>query len=145
MVVLIKCININIYFHKVHLQCLKAVMEYAIEPMQICLHKSCYTTRFWELRKVLELRVTCLMFGICNFHIHKMFNSLLYLGTFGKLRFDYLEKGDYTDCKFICGVADEGIMKYDRLKWGLVTIRHSSLSLDMKYIEYRVTNCIMAV
>ena len=74
-----------------------------------------------------------------------MFNSLLYLGTFGKLRFDYLEKDDYTDCKFICGVADEGIMKSDRLKWGLATIRHSSLSLDMKYIEYRVTNCIMAV
>ena len=94
---------------------------------------------------MLELHVTCLMFGICNFYIHKMFNCLLYLGTFGKLRFDCLEKNDYTDCKFICGVADEGIMKSDRLKWGLVTIRHSSLSLDMKYIEYRVTNCIMAV
>ena len=74
-----------------------------------------------------------------------MFNCLLYLGTFGKLRFDCLEKDDYTDCKFICGVADEGIMKSDRLKWRLVTIRHSSLSLDMKYIEYRVTNCIIAV
>ena len=36
-------------------------------------------------------------------------------------------------------------MKSDRLKWGLVTIRHSSLSLDMKYIEYRVTKCIMTV
>ena len=56
-----------------------------------------------------------------------------------------MEKDDYTDCKFICGVADEGIMKSNKLKWGLVTIRHSSLSLDMKYIEYRVTNCIMAV
>ena len=74
-----------------------------------------------------------------------MFNCLLYSGTFGKLRFDYLEKDDYTDCKFICSVADEGIMKSDRLNWRLVTIRHSSLSLDMKYIEYRVTNCLMAV
>ena len=46
MVVLIKCINISIYFHKVHLQCLKAVMEYAIELMEICLHKSSYTTHF---------------------------------------------------------------------------------------------------
>ena len=45
-----------------------------------------------------------------------MLNCLLYLGTFGKLRFDYLEKDDYTDCKFICSVADEGIMKSDRLK-----------------------------
>ena len=45
-----------------------------------------------------------------------MFNCLLCLGTFGKLRFDYLEKDDYTDCKFICRVADEGIMKSDRLK-----------------------------
>ena len=74
-----------------------------------------------------------------------MFNCLLYLGTLSKLRFDYLEKDDYTDCKFICRVADEGIMKSDRLKWRLVTIRHSSLSLDMKYIEYSVTNCLMAV
>ena len=78
MVVLIKCINISIYFHKVHLQCLKAVMEYAIEPMEICLHKSSYTTHFWGLRSVLELHVTCLMFGICNFYSHKMFNCLLY-------------------------------------------------------------------
>ena len=67
------------------------------------------------------------------------------MGTSGKLKFDYLEKDDYTDRKFICDVADEGIMKSDRLKWGLVTIRHSSLSLDIKYIEYRVTNCITAV
>ena len=60
----------------------------------------------------------------------------LYLGTFGKLGFDYLEEDDYTDYKFICGVANEGIMKSDRLKLGLVIMRHSSLSLDMKCIEY---------
>ena len=60
----------------------------------------------------------------------------VYLGTFGKLRFNYLEKSNYTDCKFKCGVADEGIMKSNRLKWRLVVIRHSSLSLDMKYIDY---------
>ena len=69
----------------------------------------------------------------------------MYLGTFGKLRFDYLEKSNYTDCKFICGVANEGIMKFDRLEWGLVIMRHSSLWLDMKYIEYRVINCVMVV
>ena len=40
----------------------------------------------------------------------------------GKLRFDNLEKDDYADCKFICGVIDEGIMKSDRLEWGLVTM-----------------------
>ena len=56
-----------------------------------------------------------------------------------------MEKDDYTNCKFICGVADEGIMKCDRLKWGLVTMRHSSLSLDIKYMEYRVINCIKIV
>ena len=32
-------------------------------------------------------------------------------GKFGKLGFDCLEKDDQTDCKFICGVADEDIMK----------------------------------
>ena len=54
-----------------------------------------------------------------------------------------MEKSNYTDCKFICGVADKGIMKSDRLEWGLIIMqhRHSSLSLDMKYIEYRVINC----
>ena len=40
MVVKIKCININIYLHYVQLQCFNAVMEYAIEPIEICLHKS---------------------------------------------------------------------------------------------------------
>ena len=39
MFVIIKCKNINIYLHNVQLQCLKAVFEYAIEPMEICLHK----------------------------------------------------------------------------------------------------------
>ena len=58
-----------------------------------------------------------------------------------------MEKSNYTDCKFICGVADKGIMKSDRLEWGLIIMqhRHSSLSLDMKYIEYRVINCILVV
>ena len=37
-------------------------------------------------------------------------------GNFGKLGFVYLEKDDYTDCKFICGSVDEGIMKSDRVK-----------------------------
>ena len=40
----------------------------------------------------------------------------MYLGTFGKLEFVYLEEDEYTDCKFICGSVDEGIMKSDRLK-----------------------------
>ena len=40
----------------------------------------------------------------------------MYLGTFWKLGFVYLEKDDYTDCKFICGSVDEGIMKSGRLK-----------------------------
>ena len=69
----------------------------------------------------------------------------LYLGTFGKLGFDYLEEDDYTDYKFICGVTGEGIMKSDRLKLGLVIMRYSSLSIDMKCIEYWVINCIMFV
>ena len=40
----------------------------------------------------------------------------MYLRTFGKLGFVYLEEDEYTDCKFICGSVDEGIMKSDRLK-----------------------------
>ena len=56
-----------------------------------------------------------------------------------------MENDDYIDCKFICGVADEGIMKSDKLKLGLVIMRHSSLSLDMNNIEYWVINCIMFV
>ena len=58
-----------------------------------------------------------------------------------------MEKSNFTDGKFICGVADEGIMKSDRLEWGLIIMqhRHSSSSLDMKYFEYRVINCIMVV
>ena len=49
MVVLIKCININIYLHNVQLQCFNVVMEYAIEPIEICLHKSSYTTHFLRI------------------------------------------------------------------------------------------------
>ena len=70
---------------------------------------------------------------------------MVYLGTFEKLRFDFLEKSNCTDCKFICGVADEGIMKSARLEWGIVIMRHSSLLLDMKYIEDRVINCVIVV
>ena len=69
----------------------------------------------------------------------------MYLGTFGKLGFVYLEKDDYTDCKFICGSVDEGIMKSDRLKLEICCNGHSSLSLSMKYIENRVINYIMVV
>ena len=58
MVVKIKCININIYFHNVQLQCFNAVMEYAIEPIEICLHKSSYTTHFLRIEEMLELHVT---------------------------------------------------------------------------------------
>ena len=43
-----------------------------------------------------------------------------------------LKKTDNTDCKFKCGIADEGIIKSNKLKWGLVTMRHKHLSLDMK-------------
>ena len=61
MVVLIKCINSNIYLHNVQLQCFRAFTEYAIEPMEICLHKSYYTTRFWKIEK--GVRITCYL---CN-------------------------------------------------------------------------------
>ena len=57
MVVLIKCINNNIYRHNAQLQCFRAFMEYAIEPMEICLHKSCYTTRFLRIEE--GVRITC--------------------------------------------------------------------------------------
>ena len=39
------------------------------------------------------------------------------LVKFGRLGFDLFEKDDYINCKFICGVANEGIMKSDRPKW----------------------------
>ena len=61
MVVLIKCININIYLHNVQLQCFKAFMEYAIEPIEICLHKSCYTICFLRIEE--DVRITCYMFN----------------------------------------------------------------------------------
>ena len=38
------------------------------------------------------------------------------LVKFSKIKIQLLEKDDYTDCKFICGIADEGIMKSDRSK-----------------------------
>ena len=66
-------------------------------------------------------------------------------GNFWKIKLWLFGKNNYTDFKVICGVADKGIMKSDRLKLRLVIMRHSSLSLGMKYIEYRVTNCIMFV
>ena len=37
-------------------------------------------------------------------------------GNFWKIRICLFGKDDYTDCKFICGSVDEGIMKFDRLK-----------------------------
>ena len=49
-------------FHKVHLQCFKAVMEYAIEPMEMCLHKSSYTTRFFRIEE--GVRITCYMYNV---------------------------------------------------------------------------------
>ena len=49
MVVKLKCININIYLHNVQLQYFNAVMEYAIEPIEICLHKSSYTAHFLKI------------------------------------------------------------------------------------------------
>ena len=61
MVVLIKCINSNIYLHNVQLQCFRAFMEYAIEPVEICLHISCYTTRFLRIEE--GVRITCYL---CN-------------------------------------------------------------------------------
>ena len=66
-------------------------------------------------------------------------------GNFWKIKLWLFGKNNYTDCKVICGVVDKGIMKSDRLEWGLIIMRHSSSSLGMKYIEYRVTNCIMVV
>ena len=61
MVVLIKCINSNIYLHNVQLQCFRTFMEYVIEPVEICLHKSSYTTRFLRIEE--GVRITCYM---CN-------------------------------------------------------------------------------
>ena len=55
-----------------------------------------------------------------------------------------MKNDDYIDCKFICGIAKEG-MKSDRPKWELVIIGHSSLSLDMNNIEHWVINWVMFV
>ena len=61
-VVLIKCININIYLHNVQLQCFRASMEYAIEPNEIFLHKSSYTIRFLRIEE--GVRITCYIFNV---------------------------------------------------------------------------------
>ena len=62
MVVLIKCINNNIYRHNAQLQCFRAFMEHAIEPVEICLHKSCYTTRFLRIEE--GVRITCYTYNV---------------------------------------------------------------------------------
>ena len=51
-----------------------------------------------------------------------------------------MEKDDYIDCKFICGIADEGIIKCDRPKWRLALTRHISFLIPMKYVVYTVNN-----
>ena len=61
LVVLIECINSNIYLHNVQLQCFRTFMEYAIAHVEICLHKSCYTTCFLRIEE--GVRITCVM---CN-------------------------------------------------------------------------------
>ena len=48
-------------------------MEYAIEPVEICLHKSCYITPFLRFKE--DVRITCYMFSVCNIYVHKMLNS----------------------------------------------------------------------
>ena len=55
-------------------------MEYVIEPMKICL--SCYLTGF--LRSEEGVRMTRLIFGICNVYIHKILNSF-YMGCIWEL------------------------------------------------------------
>ena len=61
---------------------------------------------------MLELHVTCVIFNICNIYTKCLIVFIwVGFGKFGKLGFDCLEKDDQTDCKFICGVADEDIMK----------------------------------
>ena len=56
-----------------------------------------------------------------------------------------MEKDEYINCKFICGIADEGIMKSDKPKWRLVLMRHISLLLAMKYIVFTVINWRLVV
>ena len=59
------------------------------------------------------------MFTIYNVYINKMLSSF-YMGCIWELLENWdlmidLEKNYNTDCMFICGIADEGIIKSDKL------------------------------
>ena len=68
MIVLIKCKNVYIYFHNIHLQCLKIVMEYAIEHMEFFFYKSCYATHVLRIEDC--ARSTC--YTIVGFNVYYM-------------------------------------------------------------------------
>ena len=68
MIVLIKCKNVYIYLHNIHLQRLKKVMEYAIEPMEFFFHKSCYATHVLRIEDC--VRSTC--YTIVDFNVYYM-------------------------------------------------------------------------
>ena len=59
------------------------------------------------------------MFTICNVYVNKMLSSF-YMGCIWELLENWdlmidLEKNYNTDCIFICDIADEGIIKSDKL------------------------------
>ena len=68
MIVFIKCKNVNIFLHNVQLQCFKAVMEYAIEPVKFFFRKSCYATHVLRIEEC--VRSTCYI--IVDFNVHYM-------------------------------------------------------------------------
>ena len=68
MIVFIKCKIVYIYLHDVQLQCLKAVMKYAIEPIKFFFHKSCYATHVLIIEE--GVRSTCYI--IVDFNVYYM-------------------------------------------------------------------------
>ena len=68
MIVLIQCKNVYIYLHNIHLQRLKIVMEYAIEPMEFFFHKSCYAAHVLRIED--RVRSTC--YTIVDFNVYYM-------------------------------------------------------------------------
>ena len=67
-IVLIKCKNVYIYLHNIKLQCLKVVIEYAIEPMKLFFYKSCYATRVLRIEECVI--ITC--YTIVDFNVYYM-------------------------------------------------------------------------
>ena len=68
MIVLIKCKSVYIYLQNIQLQCLKAIIEYAIEPMEFFFYKSSYATRVLRIKEC--VRITC--YTIVYFNVYYM-------------------------------------------------------------------------